>query len=172
MTQRGMDMIVDLGCKMTNVFAALTIPAWSLLPAATESASAPMAIPVAGTAPDGAFSGVFLLSSFATQNGQVVANGTLSGVVTPTTGAATSVVRSVVLPVNVTQATCQILHLDLGPIALNLLGLHVDLSQIVLDITAQSGSGTLLGNLVCSVAGLLDDPGGLANVLNQILAAL
>jgi len=29
-----------------------------------------------------------------------------------------------------------------------------------------------LGNLLCSVAGLLDNPGGLATLLNKILAAL
>jgi hypothetical protein len=38
----------------------------------------------------------------------------------------------------------------------------VNLSEIVLDITAQAGAGNLLGNLLCSVAGLLDSPGGLA----------
>jgi hypothetical protein len=167
-------MLAELGAKSTNVLAALMLVALSLMPSTMEAApSAPIAIPVVGAAPGGgAFSGVFLLSSFATQNGQTIANGTLSGVVTPTTGAATSIVRSVALPVNVTQATCQILHLDIGPVALDLLGLQVNLSEIVLDITAQSGAGNLLGNLLCSVAGLLDNPGGLARALNQILGAL
>src|SRR5215208_3424402 len=35
--------------------------------------------------------------------------------------------------------TCQILHLELGPLDLNLLGLMVHLDQVVLDITAQQG---------------------------------
>jgi hypothetical protein len=51
----------------------------------------------------------------------------------------------------------------------------VHLNQVVLDITAQSGPGNLLGNLLCSVAHLLDNTGnatGLAALLNQILAAL
>ena len=69
-------------------------------------------------------------------------------------------------------ATCDILHLDLGPIALDILGLQVNLSRVVLDITAQSGAGNLLGNLLCAVAGLLDNPTGLAKLLNEILAAL
>ena len=43
---------------------------------------------------------------------------------------------------------------------------------IVLDITAESGPGNLLGNLLCAVAGLLDNPSGLARLLNQILAIL
>jgi hypothetical protein len=55
---------------------------------------------------------------------------------------------------------------------LNLLGLEVDLNQIVLDITGQTGAGNLLGNLLCAIAGLLDSPGGLARLLNQILGVL
>jgi hypothetical protein len=54
-------------------------------------------------------------------------------------------------------ATCTILHLVLGPLDLNLLGLKVHLNRVVLDITAQSGSGNLLGNLLCAVAHLLDN---------------
>ena len=46
------------------------------------------------------------------------------------------------------------------------------MSRIVLDITAQSGAGNLLGNLLCAVAGLLDQPSGLVNVRNNILAAI
>ena len=79
---------------------------------------------------------------------------------------------AVTVPVSVTQATCAILHLDLGPLSLDILGLQVNLSRIVLDITAQSGAGNLLGNLLCAVAGLLDNPNGLAKILNDILTAL
>ncbi|MBT2636814.1 hypothetical protein [Bacillus sp. ISL-39] len=59
---------------------------------------------------------------------------------------------------------CQILFLDLGPLNLDLLGLQLDLSQIVLDLTAVPGPGNLLGNLLCSVAGLLDGNGLLSDV--------
>jgi hypothetical protein len=75
-------------------------------------------------------------------------------------------------------ATCQILHLVLGPLDLNLLGLKIHLDRVVLDITAESGPGNLLGNLLCAVAGLLDgrprliDLLRLANVLNRILVIL
>jgi hypothetical protein len=72
-------------------------------------------------------------------------------------------------------ATCPILHLELGPLDLDLLGLVVHLDRVVLDITAESGSGNLLGNLLCAVAGLLDPQGPLnqiVNVLNQLLDAL
>jgi hypothetical protein len=55
---------------------------------------------------------------------------------------------------------------------LNILGLQINLSEIVLDITAQSGAGNLLGNLLCAVANLLNNPSGLADLLNRILGAL
>jgi hypothetical protein len=76
------------------------------------------------------------------------------------------------------RAACNILHLVLGPLDLNLLGLVVHLNQVVLDITAVPGAGNLLGNLLCAVAGLLDGTpiggllGQIAGLLNQILAAL
>ena len=48
------------------------------------------------------------------------------------------------------------LHLELGPLDLDLLGLVVHLDPVHLDITAVPGAGNLLGNLLCAVAGLLD----------------
>jgi hypothetical protein len=63
----------------------------------------------------------------------------------------------------------------LGPLHLNLLGLHVDLNQVILNITGHTGAGQLLGNLLCGVANLLN-PGlpagqlaGLLNIVQQIL---
>jgi hypothetical protein len=56
-----------------------------------------------------------------------------------------------------------------------LLGLRVQLNQVVLDVDAIPGPGNLLGNLLCAVAGLLDgvDLGGvLGNLLQQLLDAL
>lgn len=149
---------------------AFTAPA--LVSAQTASKSA-LTIPVTGSGSGSTFTGTFQLQKFATDaTGQLVATGLLSGIVTSATGATTSIVRSITLPATVGTATCQILHLDLGPLSLDLLGLQVNLSEIVLDITAQSGAGNLLGNLLCSVANLLNNPSGLATLLNQILAAL
>jgi hypothetical protein len=77
------------------------------------------------------------------------------------------------------QATCPILHLTLGPLDLNLLGLHVHLNRVVLDITAISGPGDLLGNLLCAVANLLNGTGlsltqllQISNLLNRIIGIL
>jgi hypothetical protein len=46
------------------------------------------------------------------------------------------------------------------------LGLVVDLAPVHLDITAVSGAGNLLGNLLCAVVGLLDPGGFLGDLLN------
>lgn len=70
------------------------------------------------------------------------------------------------------QATCQILFLDIGPIFLDVLGLQVDLSEIVLDISAVSGAGNLLGNLLCAIAGLLDPNGLLTDLLGGLTQLL
>lgn len=56
----------------------------------------------------------------------------------------------------VAQEECRILLLDIRPIFLDLLGLQINLSRVTLDITAVSGPGNLLGNLLCAIAGLLD----------------
>jgi hypothetical protein len=77
----------------------------------------------------------------------------------------------VTMPVALPTATCPFLHLTLGPLDLNLLGLKVHLDRVVLDLTAISGPGNLLGNLLCALAGLLDGTGTLAQ-LNQLLAQL
>ena len=51
----------------------------------------------------------------------------------------------------------------------------IDLNQVVLKITAESGPGNLLGNLLCAIAGLLDNGGALnrlVGLLNNLLRAL
>lgn len=121
------------------------------------------------------------ITSFKVVDGVLTAVGTITGDVTTMVGGipvTTSVVNApFTAPVTSATGTCQILQLDIGAIHLDLLGLVVDLSPIHLDISAQSGSGKLLGNLLCAVAHLLDNSNsgvlnGVANLLNQILAAL
>ena len=179
---------------MHRIATAITLAAaMAFIPAMTPVAQAQpnkvknpsnLAIPVSSAA-DSAnqFTGTFTLQRFARDGNNVVAIGVISGTATnAANGAVTTGVQTVsfvVTPSTVAgpegitiAAVCPILHLDLGPLNLNLLGLVVHLNQIVLDITAVSGAGNLLGNLLCAVAGLLDNPGGLAALLNQILAIL
>jgi hypothetical protein len=56
------------------------------------------------------------------------------------------------------------------PVAVNLLGLNITTSNIQAQLTAQSGQGQILGNLLYNVANLLN-PGGSLNLL-PILGAL
>jgi hypothetical protein len=165
--------------KKITVVTLLAFMTALMAPAATIAAAAPataaanaLTVPITGTGPLGAFAGTFQLQRFAVDNGVVSAVGILSGTVTSATGVVGSILKTVALPVGVADATCEILHLDLGPLHLNLLGLEIDLSRVVLDITAQAGAGNLLGNLLCGVANLLNDPSGLARILNSILGAL
>jgi hypothetical protein len=142
-----------------------------------------LAVPITGTFTDalggaGTFTGTLSIQRFATQNGQIVAVGTLTGTLTDSVGTVLgTIVRTVTLLLDAaaTQASCQILHLELGPLDLDLLGLVVHLNKVVLDISAVPGAGNLLGNLLCAVANLLNGGGALSaivNLLNQILDAL
>ena len=96
-------------------------------------------------------------------------------VTVPRTVPAAFVSVPVTVPLADPAGSCQILDLTLGPLDLDLLGLQVHLDTVHLNITAQQGPGNLLGNLLCSVAHLLDSNGStnaIANLLNQILGAL
>lgn len=122
------------------------------------------------------FKGTFDVTQFTHKGNQILASGTLKGTLTKADNTTGNVNQQVALPVNITSGTCKILNLTLGPLDLNLLGLRVQLNQVNLQITAEQGSGNLLGNLLCAVAKLLDNPGGnvgrLVGLLNDILKAL
>jgi len=70
---------------------------------------------------------------------------------------------------------CSVLHLELGPIEIALLGLFVDTSPICLDITAFRDRG-ILGNLLCGLTGdnlgrltSADMLSGLSDILNTAM---
>ena len=158
------------------VVIAPAAPAATQEPAASSTSA--LTTPVTGTITDaigGTVSGVLSITGFDVQNGQLVAVGTLTATLTDLAGNVIgTVTQTVTIPVAAT-GSCPILHLELGPLDLNLLGLMVHLDRVVLDITAQSGPGNLLGNLLCAVAHLLDSNaplGSLAGLLNRILRLL
>jgi hypothetical protein len=138
----------------------------------------PTAVPVPATIVDGGtLAGSFDVQRFAVQDGALQAVGTFTGTITDAdTGAVTQVTdtgwAAVDLAAAQTTGTCEILTLVLGPLHLDVLGLVIDLNQVVLEITAQQGPGNLLGNLLCAVAGLLDGPTGVNAILTQIAALL
>jgi hypothetical protein len=134
-------------------------------------------IPITGVVQNvGTLAGTLAISRFAIVDGALVAMGQLTATITDAAG---NVVRTIVtnltIPVLNATGSCEILSLVLGPLHLDLLGLQIDLNQVVLDITAQSGPGNLLGNLLCAIAGLLDAGNlgqGLVGLLNNLLGAL
>ena len=138
-----------------------------------SSGSSATPIPINVTTATSTFTGALNITQFVSQNGQVAALGTLTGTLTNlVTGVVTTITQDVVLPLLSATGSCPVLHLELGPLDLNLLGLMVHLDKVVLDVTAQSGPGNLLGNLVCGVANALNNIGSataLANLLNHLL---
>jgi len=168
-------------CVLALALASVALVLTPIAPAASGGRSGTPAVTtqVTGSATDlvgSTFTGVFTLTGVALQNGQLVAVGTLTGTLTDALGnVIATVTQAVTVPLQAT-GSCTVLHLDLGPIDLNVLGLHVTTNEIILDITAESGPGQLIGNLVCAVAHLLDNPSttlnGIANLLNNILGRL
>ena len=143
---------------------------------ARKPAGSPLTTPVSGTvAGVSSFAGNLTITGFQVINGQLMAVGTLTGQLTNlVTGVVNTVTATISTPV-APSGSCEILHLELGPLDLNLLGLQVHLDRVVLDVTAQQGSGNLLGNLLCAIANLLNGGGALTSIaalLNQIVALL
>jgi len=95
---------------------------------------------------------------------------TILGQVTQNLGGAQSVQSA-------TGGATRVLNLAVGPLNLNVLGLQVNADNcsngpITVAITAQRGSGRLLGNLISDVARLLDGPGNHSGRLTRDLRSI
>src|SRR3954451_3012723 len=159
-------------------------------PAAAQTTSAkPLSqvMKITGTAKNGKkFSGTSTIQRFKSSGGKVYAVGTLKGRLKGRTVTR----RNLKIPATVAQkaqssqlpattptpGACRVLTLHLGAIDLNLLGLRVALNPVDALIEAIPGAGNLLGNLLCTVTGLLDPntltTGQIAALLNAILGIL
>lgn len=182
MTARKVGVVLAIICATA---LAAPVAAGANTPHATTQATSLKRIPVTGTARNGkAFTGHMTVTQFVTRHGKAFALGTLTGRV----GNRRVAARQVALPVTVPMGAaapgmkraavtgCPVLHLVLGPLNLNLLGLKVTLNQVVLDITAVPGAGNLLGNLLCSLSNLLNTQSilgqeltGLLNIVQQLV---
>jgi hypothetical protein len=146
------------------------------------------------------FTGTFTVNRFIAQGSAVFAEGILSGTVSNSSGLPVGTVLQVpvLLPVSgnwpsvaqlapgrstlasrpgafggdivLAQSTCGILHLELGAVNLDLLGITFSTTPITLDLSGDSAGP--LGALVCAVLGLVGTVANLVNLLNQILGAL
>jgi len=157
-------------------------------PGGKNAQAASLQLPITGTvAGGGTFAGTLSLQKFVVRDGQVAAVGIVRGTVTSAAGVplGTALVGPLTLPVQVgpaatlatttaapvaAQATCQVLHLDIGAVNLNVLGLLVVTQPIGLDISGDSAG--VLGNLVCTVLDTLNNVVDLVGLLNQILGLL
>jgi hypothetical protein len=169
-----------------SLFMAAPMGAMAAPPSATQQQTTaapqvgPLTVPLVG---NNGTNAVATITSFRLVDGALQAIGTVTGQVTtlvngvPVTTTVTNAPFTAPITILQQAGTCRILDLVLGPIHLDLLGLVVDLNQVHLDITAVSGPGNLLGNLLCAVAHLLDQGNttalqNLIDVLNQILGSL
>jgi len=138
---------------------------------------------VGTTASDRRVTGKFYPLEFSKKNGKVRVRGLVQGVVHNANGSTSTFTALRTMRVKSingepataraavqNRATCDVLHLVLAPLDLDLLGLRVHLDRVVLDIVAVSGAGNLLGNLLCAVTGLLD--GGLSGQLGRLVRLL
>lgn len=169
--------------------AASTLFAFAGLTRTTQAKNkapqTPLQLAVTGTvAPGGGtFSGTFTLQRFAVRDNAPVAVGFIRGSVTGADGIPLgSVLRGPVeLPVAVSggaaaapgavqqQVACDVLHLALGAVSLDVLGLQVTTAPIAIDIVA-SGEGTdVLGRLICTILETVGSVVDLVGLLNQLL---
>jgi hypothetical protein len=177
----------SIAAVMSLALVAVAVPA-------RPAAAAGIALPAGFSFPlsaasdtQGTFNGTLHILNFAAKDGQLFATGIVTGTLVDENGATSAIVRTVSLPVNTGATTraaapasaaavsCDVLHLDLGPLDLDLLGLVVHLDEVVLDLTAVPGAGNLLGNLLCAITNLLNGGGALtqiAGLLNQVLDLL
>jgi hypothetical protein len=172
-----MTMLKKIATMLVGLTVALLLTIGLAGSATAETTTAdPTMVPVTGTLSDttGAVAGTFDVQNFVTDNGTLQAVGTFTGTVTDSAGTTTQGTEQLAIPVDLAHSTgsCQILDLVLGPLDLDLLGLQVHLDTVHLNITAQSGPGELVGNLLCAIAGLLDGGLALNTVVGQIAALL
>ena len=149
-------------------------------------------VPATGTLSDGgSFVGTLVVRRFdVNENRELVVTGTLSGIATLADGSTQPVSQAISTTATLTRSAhstsaapadaiiaaadpstglpgnCDVLFLDLGPLHLNLLGLEVNLAEVILDVNALAGGGNLLGNLLCAVVGLFDGFAVLAAIQN------
>lgn len=154
-----------------------------VVPAAPPSkpAATPLSTTVTGTAANavgdlvGTVTGTLTITGFTVVNGALAAVGDLTVTVTDAAGDIIgTITQAVTIPLG-QAGSCRMLHLELGPLDLDLLGLAVHLDRVVLDVTAQAGPGNLVGNLLCTVPHLLDGNASqtaIQNLLDALLRAI
>ena len=184
-------------CRLFGLMLALLLlvpfqNAVAKKPTAPGALTLPLSGKVAG---GGDFTGTVTINRFANHNGELVAVGIARGSITVGGQVVATGLETIVLPVSrgvrtagftsppaaearpmranfiLTQTpSCQVLNLDLGGTAANLLGFLVNLSPIALDIAGDSAGP--LGALACEIVALLNNVVGVVGLLNDLLGLL
>jgi hypothetical protein len=161
-----------------------------------EAAAAPLVtLPLNGTTQgNGMFTGTLAITAVQSDgHGGVFVEGIVSGTVTQgnkALGTALSVPVRLPLTGNWGQVTaqrqrggsladsivlaqaqsCGVLHLEIGAVTLNILGVDVTTAPIMLDLSGDSAGP--LGALVCALLGVVGTVANLINLLTQLLGGL
>jgi len=149
----------------------------------SNSPAARLIVPLTGTVVSGGtFTGSFSISGFENRGGTIHAVGMVSGVVIGP-NARSGISGPLALPVTVTSAQplaarsalvvaqavpCEI-HVSFGGLTLNLLGVDVTLSPVMIDLVAGSGP---LGNVVGQICTLLNTAGNVVGLVTNLLNTL
>jgi hypothetical protein len=182
------------------VLALIIVPFAGVATAKPKLSTASLMLPLAGASSTGAtFRGTVTVNRFVAGAGTVVAEGVVSGTLTGAGGVAlgTALQAPVTFPVTgnwggiarrapgnaepaamsgdlrgriILAQSCGVLHLELGAVDLDLLGVTVTTSPVAVDISGDAAGP--LGGIVCAVLGLVGTVAGLVNLLNGLLGAL
>ena len=184
-------------CRLFGLMLALLllVPFQNAL-AKNPIAPGALTLPLSGkVASGGDFTGTLTINRFANHNGELVAVGIARGSITVGGQVVATGLETVVLPVSrgvrtanfttppsaeprlmaakfilAQAASCQILNLDIGGTATNLLGFLVNLSPVALDIAGDAAGP--LGALACEIVALLNNVVAVVGLLNDLLGLL
>jgi hypothetical protein len=128
-----------------------------------------------------AVNGAFTIQRFVHEGSRVLAVGKITATTSNADGVARTVVtqaRLPVLPSTAPSEVCSTLHLELGPLDVEVNGLRfetlaiaADIAAPTVDVSRPAGAQSELGAQLCSVGGLLDR-GGVSNAGEQLATAL
>jgi hypothetical protein len=151
----------------------------------SNSPAARLIVPLTGTdiVGNGTFTGSFSIMRFESRGGTIYAIGMVSGAIINGPSARSGISGPLELAVTVTadqplakqsalavaQAVPCEIHLSFGGLTLNLLGVDVTLSPVMIDLVAGSGP---LGNLVGQICTLLNTVGDVVGLVTNLLNTL
>jgi hypothetical protein len=153
----------------------------------------PLQLAIVGhAAGGGTFAGTLSIQKFAVRDDQLVAIGMVSGTLTGPMGftMGTTLTGPLALPVTVgprpaptpisivrreaviQQQLCDLVHIEVQPITIDVLGLQVTTLPLGLDLIADATGTNVLGHLVCTILETVGNVLGLVDLLNALLGLL